>query len=314
MLIHLYNNFHNGDLLFNEPVIRNLCTNNPEHTFVMFCTYNSFIFKDIPNLTVELSTPYDRNIFFYIINPNHIAINLHIGALHNQSNITFLQLCDLELHLENYFTAFKRILNYIKNTHNIDIKFEDFSRPLYLPHIPTANISEFLSWKQNNPTKQKLVFYYNYSPKSGQQIPFDDHDIFLINLANNFTNCTFIIPKYTEKLRDYIENRINSSTPNIISCEESFNCKEDKSCENLTKLQKILENCDYSIHFDIGACFYYYNDSYLQSNNIPIHICVNEYYPNRLGQNIPEIRNKTKTIITTCIADAYLKLQDALNE
>ena len=29
MNILLYNNFHIGDLLFNQPIIKNLCKNNP---------------------------------------------------------------------------------------------------------------------------------------------------------------------------------------------------------------------------------------------------------------------------------------------
>ena len=64
MIIHLFNNYHNGDLFFNQPVIRNLCINNPDISFVLFCRYNTYIFKDIPNLTVNLAVPYRDNFLF----------------------------------------------------------------------------------------------------------------------------------------------------------------------------------------------------------------------------------------------------------
>ena len=70
MNILLYNNFHIGDLLFNQPIIKNLCKNNPNYTFKLYCNYNTYIFKDIPNLDVIVSGifPAPHTTFFTIIN------------------------------------------------------------------------------------------------------------------------------------------------------------------------------------------------------------------------------------------------------
>ena len=81
MRIHLFNHYHNGDLFLNEPIIRNLCKNNSEHTFTMFCNYNSYIFKDIPNLTISLQNPYPNGSQFYYFSSDILVINIWVYAL-----------------------------------------------------------------------------------------------------------------------------------------------------------------------------------------------------------------------------------------
>ena len=309
MRIHLFNYYHNGDLFLNEPIIRNLCKNNPNHTFTMFCNYNSYIFKDIPNLTISLQSPYPNGCQFYYFSSDILVINLWIYALSYCENITSFNLSHLECNLPNYVIAFKRMLEYIYTNHHIKINFDEFFEDI-LPVVPDTDISQFIKW-YNRRTDKKLVFYYNYSPKSGQTIPFD-HDRLVINLANNFPNYIFIVPKFTEIMCNYINNKGRDSS-NIISCEEKFNCIEDITCENLCKIQKIIEQCDYSIHYDIGACFYYCNKSTLTSKNIPIHISINSFYYNNLTSISLPIKNKTKLLIANNNNEAYLKLHDILS-
>ena len=120
MKILIYNHFHIGDLLFNQPIIRNLCNNNPQHTFTMYCNYNSYIFKDIPNLTVDISGIFPRppNIFFDMIDPNTISINMWIAAIASYKDITKLDLKDIECNIHNYVIAFKKMIDFIKNRYN----------------------------------------------------------------------------------------------------------------------------------------------------------------------------------------------------
>jgi len=312
MRIHLFNYYHNGDLFLNEPIVRNLCKNNPEHTFTIFCKYNSYIFKNIPNLTINLQTPYPNGYQFYYFSSDILVINIWIYALSLCENITTFNLSQLECNLPNYIIAFKRMLEYIYVNHQIKINFDDFSEDIYLPIVPDTDVSQFTIWNSiinNINTCRKLVFYYNYSPQSGQNIPVD-HDRVIINLAEYFSNYIFIIPKFSEIMRNYINNKDSS---NIISCEEQFNCIEDSSCENLCKIQKIIEYCDYSIHYDIGACFYYCNKSTITSKNIPIHISINSFYYNNLTSISLSIKNKTKLLIANNNNEAYLKLKDTIS-
>jgi hypothetical protein len=313
MKIHLFNNFHNGDLFLNQPVIRNLCINNPDISFELFCKYNSYIFTDIPNLTTQLSAPYPNNFLFKYINNEHIVINLWIAAFTINPEITGINSYEkLECNLEMYFTVFQKLLYYINTRYNIDIKFDNYSEDKYLPKIPDVDISDFLLWKNNRGNNNKLVFYYNYYPKSGQTISVDNHDSIIINLSKSFPNYTFIIPNSTPTIDDYINN--NTLFKNIINCSQYFNCKEDITCENLCKNQKILEHCEYSIHFDIGACFYYVCDSSRTSKNISIHIGVKDYFFNNIHLASPTIKNKSRFILSNHAANTYLKLCDILNE
>jgi hypothetical protein len=169
---------------------------------------------------------------------------------------------------------------------------------------------EFIDWNNNRTDKRRLVFYYNYHPKSGQTIPIDNHNLFIIEIAKVFTNYIFLLPNFSQDIEQLI---INHSITNIISCEKKFNCKEDITCKNLCMIQKILDHCDFSIHFDIGACFYYINNNTISSKNIPIHISTSEYYTNNLYKNSINIKNKANVIISTNVVDTYLKLEDILN-
>jgi hypothetical protein len=275
----------------------------------MFCKYNSYIFKDIPNLTISLQVPYPNGCQFYYFSSDILVINIWVYALSLCENITSFNLSHLECNLPNYVIAFKKMLEYIYLNHQIKINFEDFSDDI-ISVVPDTDISQFTNWN-NSRTDKKLVFYYNYLHQSGQNIPFD-HDRLVINLANSFSNYIFIIPKFTEIMRNYINNKGKDSS-NIISCEEKFNCIEDITCENLCKIQKIIEQCDYSIHYDIGACFYYCNKSTLTSKNIPIHISINSFYYNNLTSVSLSIKNKTKLLIANNNNEAYLKLKDILS-
>jgi hypothetical protein len=312
MNILLYNNFHIGDLLFNQPIIKNLCKNNPNYTFKLYCNYNTYIFKDIPNFEVIASGifPAPHSAFFSIINENTIAINLWIAALASNYPITNFKLNDIECNIHNYTIAFKRILGFIKDRYNISINLEDYNENIHLPIIPDTDISEFIDWNSKRKDLKKLVFYYNYTPKSGQTVAIDDHNTFIVDIAKVFVDCIFIIPNFTPEIE---ENITKSSITNIISCEKDFNCKQNSiTCEHLCKIQKIIEHCDYSIHFDIGACMYYINNNIDLSKNIPIHISVSDVYPTRLMCNSDKIKNKMKLIISTNIVNTYLQLENIL--
>ena len=71
MKIVLYQHFHNGDILFNQPFVRILCKNNPNYQFEYCANYNSYLFSDIPNIQFKLLnscpliTQHSMNVLYY---------------------------------------------------------------------------------------------------------------------------------------------------------------------------------------------------------------------------------------------------------
>jgi hypothetical protein len=309
MKIFLYNAYNNGDLFFNQPIVKNLCVMNPNHSFTMCCRYNSFIFSDIDQLVITHDmTPFMHHIHvpFFMIGPDTLAINLWIGALAACPEITNTAVARIECNLEEYVRSFQKLLNYIEQQTNHPILLQDFDLDTYLPVIPRVDISTFLVWKSTQ--TKTLVFYYNYQPKSNQTIPVTDHDSLLYELCQFYPNCMFIIPSVSVALEERFRK---NNLFNYLDCTK-FDCKEDSTCKNLAMLEAIREECNYSIHFDIGACFYYINTKSITSKNKCIHVGANDYFYNRFITYYPFLKDKVQYLEARHVSDVYLKLQDIL--
>jgi hypothetical protein len=142
-----------------------------------------------------------------------------------------------------------------------------------LPTFPDSDISKFEEWLKHNPAQ--TLFYFNYMPRSGQRVPFSDHDDILIPLCAKHAGVNFILPKTSDRLSEHIKS---NGITNIINCSELFDCMETNTCENLCKLTKIFSLCDYSVHYDIGACFHYVNDKLHEAKNMVLHVGCNTFY------------------------------------
>lgn len=301
--------YNNGDLFFNQPIVKNLCKMNTNHTFTMYCRYNSFIFSDITNLTIShdlASIIHYSNTPFYRINQDTLAINLWIGALAACRDITHTTIARIECNLEEYVQSLQRLLHYIEKVENVSILLEDYHLERYLPVIPSVDISAFLEWKSTQ-TKQ-LVFYYNYQPKSNQTIPVTEHDSLLFELCQLYSNFIFIIPSISNTLEDRF--RTNKITNYLDGRQVGY--VEDITCRNLAWAQTILDQCDYSIHFDIGACFYYIHAKSKTTKNKCIHVGANDYFYKRFITYYPFVRDKVQYLEARHVSDVYLKLQDIL--
>jgi hypothetical protein len=320
MKVHFYNYAHNGDHFLVQPIVRNLCLNNPDIDFTLYCNYNTYIYSNIPNLKIYIAALYPPPTdctFFRKVDDNTIAFNLWIGALlfgfyqkHVNSNTT---LHDIECSMAEYMNIFRHLLEYVKNTYNISLNFEKYSEDKYLPIIPECNISLFHEWNKNRTNTKKLIFYYNYQRRSGQILPFYEHDDFIINIAEQCPQYIFILPMFTQRLDDYVKSKPEGDV-NIINCEKMFNCIETISCENLCKIQKICNQCDYSIHYDIGPCLYYVNNETPTSKNIPIHVTAFPLYSKNILADCPKIRTKTIVVEAHNPHEANTKLREILNK
>lgn len=281
MKIYFYNLFHLGDLLFNKALLQNICESNPDQTFYMISKYNSHLFSDIPNLQYILYyhinfLSENHNSDIYFIYDNNLYINLWIGVTYFHT-IPNISLNDCECNIINQLALTKYIFNRIYSQYNITIKL-NINNNLLLPIIPNTNISIFLEWYESH-KNNTLIMYFNYIPKSGQTVPFSSHTNIILFLAKNIPDSYILLPFISNDLQNII-NKLQIN--NIIDCSLLFNCTEEISCENISKLIKISEYCNYSIHYDIGACFYYLNQNIYNSKNIILHCGVNNKYYNKI--------------------------------
>jgi hypothetical protein len=295
MKIFFYNIYNLGDLLFNKSILQTICQSNNNHTLFMISRYNSYLFSDIPNLQHIFFDNIDKtyidlcnknNICYFIDNDtDSIFINLWIGTtiFNIISNLTVK---DCECNLINQFILTQHIFNHIYSNCNIliNINYNINEMNSLLPIIPKTDISFFLKWYEIN-KNHKLIMYFNYTPKSGQMIPFGSHNDIVLHLAKHNPNSYILLPFIPNDLQLLI-NKLQIN--NIINCSILFDCIENKSCENISKIIKISEYCDYSIHFDIGACFYYINQNIYNSNNLILHIGINNDYYNSLINNFSQ--------------------------
>ena len=300
MKIHLYNLYHIGDLFFNQSTVKNICQSNAKHQITMYCLYNFEIFRDIPNLKVEHVQSHPQ---WEILQQNHpftrldhetLAINLHICAV---SLVSGYQLDQLELKLYNFQCALQNMFCHINDLFKTDLVLTSLSKNELIPILPEVSINAFLSWYADKNDKQ-LVFYYNYLPKSGQTISFTNHNSIIIHLATTFPDTYILLPTIDSQLQYMIDTKCLTK---IINCKEQFECYETESCKNIIQLTKISEYCNYSIHFDTGACFYYINTNTYHSKNTILHVAINTYYYNKLISNYTDddtiiINNKIKFI------------------
>ncbi len=47
MVIYLVNIAHNGDILFGQQIVKNICECNPNYNFIHIINYNEYLFNDI---------------------------------------------------------------------------------------------------------------------------------------------------------------------------------------------------------------------------------------------------------------------------
>jgi hypothetical protein len=286
MNIHLYNLFHIGDLFFNQSIVKNICKSNPKHKFTMYCLYNFGIFSDIPNLEVKHATSHpqfellQKNHPFMRIGEDTLIINLWIAALFMNASSGYQQ-DQIECQLYNYQCALYNVFRSINYFLKTDLLLTHLSKNELLPVLPSVPMESFSEW-YNTMNNKQLVFYYNYLPKSGQPIPFTNHDEILMKLATMFSDTLFLVPLIGPELKYMI---VTNCLTNIVCCKETFGYAQTESGTHLIQLAKVAEQCNYSIHFDIGACMYYLNSNIYNSKHTVLHIGVNTGYYDKIVSN-----------------------------
>ena len=172
--------------------------------------------------------------------------------------------------------AFKKIIDDINIKYNLYLKYrnDDIDKI----ELPSTDINKFIKFKNSN-SQHYFLFYYNYQPKSGQLVSFQNHDNIIISLFNIFKNhkVIFILPNINDNIKNNVDN------DRVINCELMFNCEENASCENVVKLLNISSLCNLVVVYDIGACMFYNSISFTGK---VLHFGVDSYYYDTIKNNI----------------------------
>lgn len=285
----LVNGFHIGDLFSLPEIVRAVCESNPLIQ-VEFAVYNSFyLFRNLaPNLTIIPINdhPLSKTIVDAIpgnilcVHPSENVYILNFAGLQHMPGIAGRQ---LECHYYNLYMAMGQLMNHVNGLWGTSFVLRPCLHPTSLiPRIPDTDCSLFETWRMENQNKM-CILYYNFMPRSGQQIGIHpmNHDNIVYQLCYRFPDATILVPMFSQTM---LANPIKPN--NLLSCEESFGCNVSPDCSNLCKLAKMETQCDISIHFDIGACFYYASTLlYNESRCTILHVSRDHFYYYRLREN-----------------------------
>lgn len=341
MHILLFNLWHIGDTFFAQPSVKCLCLSNPEKTFYIIHRYNYHLYQDIPNLRIlnqqdaytgaihgwnephALMNKHETIKLLEDISghgfdaPTYVKLSADIVAINTWIGSWFYQYGrDLECNPVKIYAAMEDIIAGVNRDYGLGLKYNFIPVLERLPSLmdgPT-DIQQFLVWKSAH--TRPCVFYYNFFPRSGQAVPVHDakdHLAVIHALAHTLKDYYILVPK--------IEG--DGHPENIINCMTMFNIKERPSCENVTQLAMIADKCEVSIHYNIGACFYYVNQNVCddKSDSMKLHICgdlQSQYYVQTFVDVVTSIVGKEPRIhaVKGCTSrmDVIQKLCDRIDK
>ena len=291
-----------GDIFLAQPFINNIVnTNGDQYEYYVWIKYSHFLFSDLPNvknlndcreLLDKLGniTDYNRHNYVLYADLNILVINTWIGTMNHVWNPSegirelfkdYLEECNLI----SYLDCYQIILNMIRDNHDIHIAY-DFTPELAFPTFPkNVPIDNFDTFKEKMTLEnKKVVFLNNYIPQSGQSTSLNttiDY-LYVMELLRQ-KGYIVIFPESDPNIIKYIHmNTIND----VYFCSDfipdSFNDFNNSS--SLYYRSKICANCDFSIYFDTGRNFIYFNRDFIEdfksgrSSNVKIHFSTQRFY------------------------------------
>jgi len=262
MKIILYNNYHNGDQYFSQPIVRAIRKYNPDLEIDVAVRMYGFLFSDIDNINVIDITSEDKTYdpckSYHLVDENTMMINTWISCVNiwdtSVDNYLYIECCSSRIY--NSFKKCEKKYNlYLPTISDIEL----------LPKTPATDISRFINWKATH--NSTIVFYNDVIPKSGQPVSSTEHKLIIHTLCGLFPDIYFIT---CDKLSD---------SKNNISTMYDFHYIQTVDCENLSKNTKMYPHCDLIISFDVGACFNYIEEDVLRSKATVLHIgCTTRFF------------------------------------
>ena len=286
MKLIFHNHAHNGDQYFSQSVVKAIRKYNPKFEIDVVLSSYGFLYSNIKD--INIITKHESEIVYtepyIIIDENTVIINTWIGGIRTNVDITC---CSC------------RIYNVLKEMYaeKIHINMPNILDIELLHRTPKTDISTFINWK--NTHNSNIVFYNDVFPRSGQPISSTEHNVIINKLCCLFPDIYFIT---SEKLCD---------SKNNISTIHDFNYIQTPDCENLCKNTNIYPHCNLIICFDVGACFNYIEEDVLKSKADILHIGTNNYYFNKLLNNVKNTELYS-LFLEKCVSSTALTTHDTI--
>jgi len=293
MLILFYNNASIGDLFMQQQIIRQVIKCNPDENIQFYGRFNHFLLNDISdNLLISLPRDFQTVLEYYQLSFIHkfdestFMFNTWIWPLGDACLPRIGIECDPYLIQEAFCIGLEK---YMDRLHNIRIQYTKLSRYELLPSIPATNIDKFKEWR-NSIKDRKILFYYNFIPRC---LKYPDFPLENYNMEKQHIEIIEHISRLNPNLLIVVPVLAPHSNTNLIPCSRFFDTIEIVSSENLYKIGAAAALCDYSVHYDIGGCFTFFNRDFSLSNTKILHISVKPYFINTFKNYLEQVNINT---------------------
>jgi hypothetical protein len=306
-----YNTFQVGDSFIAQPFVKNVVDNNGnDFEYYYYLKFNYYPYECIQNIRNIQNYPSLVASFAYFI--KQYGINNSVNYIPEHGilliNTWIATVGGRECDPIGLINAYKLILNNIKTRYSINIKYNDDITLAY-PSISLEefDITAFIYFKTQS--VKKIVFLNNYKPTSGQKFILhtcNDYIEVIQSILNN--GYIVLLPESDEYIRNYFMT-------DVYFCGQFINNYPlDGTSKELYHRLKLCNTCDYSIYFDSGRNFLYFNREFIDAfkhksdNNIKLQCSVNDSFYNNLTKNEYVPDNYSTNIIATCTKELIVQL------
>lgn len=265
VVVYLHNPAHNGDVYFSSEIVKVLIRSNPTIHFKIVPCCSSILFQDVVSDNVSIHDHpiiwnFNKNCMSKHILTNDIEYIRQLSNLlvsyTNTDNIQRLYIntwCILVynshcMDLRNKPAQIATILENIKKTYNIDLRFHCDDYRELIPKIPEYSLASFHIF--TNPSKES-IFFYNLDGFSGQ-----DHDRYSASFNDNVIK--HLLVENPDK-QIIIVNKTDITHPNLLTLTTDVNITKTLCGKNLVYYANICRLCS-KVYFKLnGGSLYVLN-------------------------------------------------------
>jgi hypothetical protein len=296
---------HIGDVYISSFFINYVCKMNPSISFSYYTINGDIFFTGIDNLKIidsDINRNYisdfsngsapennsdNRWLNFLLDNVGH---NTHIKELIvNDKEYTFLNTWCIamghdDFNFESAAVAWIKTFNVLNDNYgySFNFNFDDVKDIINTNTVPRPytkeNVQEFFT--ENRDKYKKIVFCYNYVPRSVAFVP-ENMSKYLEFVSNN-KETLLVLANHNDSL---------CMKENVFSCDNDFSIKNVQSCENLLDVWNVAKCCDEIITLPTGSSWTFFHDL-LELRGKKLYLLGNRDYLEKLNKNIEIVSNE----------------------
>ena len=264
VVVYLHNNAHNGDVLFSSEIVKVFIRCNPTIHFKIVPCCSSILFQDVVSNNVSIHEHpiiwnYDMNRKEHMVENDIECIRQLSNTLISYTNTDNIQRlyintwCILTnnshcMDLRCKPLQIAMMLEYIKNTYNIDLHFRCDDYRELIPKLPAYSLDSFHIF--TNPLKES-IFFYNLDGFSGQ-----DSGRYSRSFNDNVIN-HLLVENPDKQL--IIVNKTEITHPNLLTLTTDVNIEKTLCGKNLVYYANICRLCS-KVYFKLnGGSLYLLN-------------------------------------------------------